>query len=144
MPQLLYINDSSYTAQNPCQDAILTELSNNPKVHDPRTLIMVLAGGWASNPPTLAEYKQMQGTELQGKLRSPNFREPVVVDFEYVEPKKYFENYLTTPDVPITPGEARRGWTLSYQKIDDELPSGVTPEDRNHSVVEHRNMLGKY
>jgi len=144
MPQLLYVNDSSYTAQNSCQDAILTELNNNPNVHDPRTLIMALAGGWASNPPTLAEYKQMQGTELQEKLRSPVFREPIVVDSEYIEPKDYFDKYLTTPDVPITVGEARHGWKLSYQKIDDELPSGVTPEDKGRSVVEHRNMLGKY
>jgi len=141
MPQLLYINDSSYTAQNPCQNAILTELSNNPRVHDPRTLIMALAGGWASNPPTLAEYKQMQGTELQQKLRNPDYREPVVVDSKYIEPREYFKNYLATSKTPITPGDARRGWKLSYQKIDDRLPSGIKPEDKGCSVVEHRKML---
>jgi len=144
MPQLLYVNDTSYTAQNACQDAILTELNNNPNVHDPRTLIMALAGGWASDPPTLAEYKQMQGTELQEKLRNPNFREPVGVDSKYIAPRDYFDNYLTTPDVPVTVAEATHGWKLSYQKIDDKLPSGIAPEDRNCSAAKQRDILGNY
>lgn len=122
--------DSSYAPAAGLEDAILTELDNNPDVHHTTTLVMALAGGWASNPPTVGEFDQVR--EKLNEFRDIDQHDPRVVTARFVETDEYVSNILSPGG--LTMAEVQTGWQLAYDSQDARLPDGVTPEDRSLNV----------
>jgi len=138
MPQKMYIADTTYTPQNNLEDAILTELKNYPRQHDPRTLIVALAGkAGISNPPTQGDYERMQET-----LRDLKTATPRVIRFDFVG-RDDFIKHCKDPNTKPTIGDAIQGSSLCYDSVRSRMRGKRTPEDMNRSIVKIKGELEK-
>jgi len=143
MPQKMYVVDDTYTPQNALEAAILTELKNYPREHDPRTLIVAIAGqAGISNPPTINDYERMQETLRDLKTAPPESSTPLVIRFDFIT-RKEFAQHCKDPNTKPTVGDAQRGCNLSYQSISNRMRGRRTPEEMNRSIVEIREELSK-
>lgn len=143
MPQRLYIVDESYTAQNTLEDAILTELKNYPKEHDPRTLIVAIAGkAGISDPPTVDDYERMQETLRDLKTAPPESSTPQVVRFDFISRKDFVQHCKDSNTRP-TLGDAQKGSKLCYDSISKRQRGRRIPEEMNRSIVKIRDEIEK-
>jgi len=143
-PQQLYISNPDYTPQNSLEDAILTELKNNPREHDPRTLIVAIAGqAGISNPPTVDDYERMQETLRDLKTAPPESSTPQVVKFDFIG-RNEFVQHCKDPNTKPTIGDAQRGCNLSYQSVSNRMRGRRTPEDMGRSIVGIKNEVEKH
>jgi len=134
--QLLFIADESYTAQNDLEKAILDELRNYPRQHDPRTLIVALAGkAGISDPPTRDDFERMQGT-----LR--RLRDNRVVRHKFIN-RRDFIQHCKDPNTRPTVNEALQGANLSYDSVRSRMRGRRTPEDVGRSIVKIKAELEK-
>jgi len=143
MPQKMYVADTTYTPQNNLEDAILTELKNYPRQHDPRTLIVALAGkAGISNPPTQSDYERMQETLRDLKTAPPMSSTPRVIRFDFVG-RNDFIKHCKDPNTKPTIGDAIQGSSLCYDSVRSRMRGRRTPEDMNRSIVKIKAELEK-
>jgi len=141
--QRLYVADETYTPQNALEDAILTELRNYPREHDPRTLIVALAGkAGISNPPTLDDWNRMQETLRNLKGVGPAGTTRRVVRFNFIG-RDDFVKHCKDPNTKPTIADAIQGSGLCYDSVRSRMRGRRTPEDMNRSIVKIKGELEK-
>jgi len=141
--QRLYVSDPNYTPQNALEDAILTELKNHPKEHDPRTLIVALAGkAGISNPPTLDDWERMQETLRNLKGVGPAGTTRRVVRFKFIG-RDDFIKHCKDPNTKPTVDDALQGSNLCYDSVRSRMRGKRMPEDMGRSIVKIKAELEK-
>jgi len=141
--QLLFVADESYAAQNELEGAILDELKNYPGQHDPRTLIVALAGkAGISDPPTRDDFERMQETLRNLRGVSPAGTTRRVVRHRFIN-RRDFIQHCKDPSTRPTVNEALQGANLSYDSVRSRMRGRRTPEDVGRSIVKIKAELEK-
>jgi len=141
--QLLFVADESYAAQNELEGAMLDELKNYPKQHDPRTLIVALAGkAGISDPPTRDDFERMQETLRNLRGVGPAGTTRRVVRHRFIN-RRDFIQHCKDPNTRPSINDALQGANLSYDSVRGRMRGRRTPEDVGRSIVKIKAELEK-
>lgn len=137
MPQLIDVIDSGYSPEPGIETGIFNRVDGVPIEFEPRSLIHQMAGDEFSDPPTESEWEEFKRIERNLRVGTDEQQKDVTSN-RYVHLNTLFNDFLL-PDNPHPDMIAYQEISaIVYQKRNNDLPDGVTPEDKGWSIAKHR------